>query len=141
MINRITITIKNKQQKKKILKANMLNLVGMVRTTGKEIVMITIMIEEVIEAIEAVEDVEWSPQRVTRRGGSVADPRCPWQNGRTERAGGEWKKQFRLARRRDEPTTDAEFTTPGELCCSVRNRYQNRSGYTPMQRAFGVSGR
>ena len=31
------------------------------------------------------------------------DPRAPWQNGRTERAGGEWKRQFELAIDSDAP--------------------------------------
>jgi len=69
------------------------------------------------------------------------DPRAPWQNGRTERAGKEWKKQFRLARRKDEPLNDDEFVALGELCCSMRNRYNNRAGFSPMQRVFGFTHR
>ena len=44
------------------------------------------------------------------------DARSPWQNGRTERAGKEWKRQLRLARRNDEPVSDSELETVGELC-------------------------
>ena len=69
------------------------------------------------------------------------DARAPWQNGRTERSGKEWKRQFKLASRRETPTTMAEWIALGELCCSVRNRYQNRSGYSPLQRVFGFSPR
>ena len=69
------------------------------------------------------------------------DARAPWQNGRTERAGKEWKRQFTLARRKEAPTTEAEYETLGELCCSIRNRYNNRSGFSPMQRVFGFTHR
>ena len=69
------------------------------------------------------------------------DARAPWQNGRTERAGAEWKKMFKYARHRDEPCDDNEFVTLGELCCSMRNRYHNRSGFSPMQRVFGFNTR
>ena len=65
------------------------------------------------------------------------DARTPWQNGRTERAGKEWKKQFRLARSKEAPTSQAEHVALGEFCCSSRNRYNNRSGFSPMQRVFG----
>ena len=54
------------------------------------------------------------------------DPRSPWQNGRTERIGGEWKRLFRKARRKDQPLTDGEFEAMGLECCSHRNRYFNR---------------
>ena len=69
------------------------------------------------------------------------DARAPWQNGRTERAGKEWKRQFNLARRTEAPESDAEFETLGMLCCSIRNRYNNRSGFSPMQRVFGFTQR
>ena len=61
------------------------------------------------------------------------DARAPWQNGRTERSGKEWKRQFKLAQRKETPTTMAEWIALGELCCSDRDRYQNRSGYSPLQ--------
>ena len=69
------------------------------------------------------------------------DARSPWQNGRTERAGKEWKRQFKLARRKDEPRNHQEWVALGELCCSMRNRYNNRSGFSPMQRVFGFNTR
>ena len=69
------------------------------------------------------------------------DARAPWQNGRTERAGKEWKCQVKLARRKEEPQSAAEFQALAELCCSVRNRYNNRSGFSPMQRVFGFTHR
>jgi len=69
------------------------------------------------------------------------DARAPWQNGRTERAGKEWKRQFKIARRKEEPLNDEEWVALGELVCGARNRYNNRSGYSPMQRVFGFSTR
>ena len=69
------------------------------------------------------------------------DARAPWQNGRTERAGKEWKRQFTIARRKEAPTNDSEYQTLGLLCCSIRNRYNNRSGFSPMQRVFGFTHR
>ena len=36
------------------------------------------------------------------------DPRCPWQNGRTERAGKEWKFQFKLASRHETPSNASD---------------------------------
>ena len=35
------------------------------------------------------------------------DPRAPWQNGRTERLGHEWKKQFKIARHKEAPQSEA----------------------------------
>eukprot|EP00973_Karenia_brevis_P021251 2920529-Karenia_brevis.AAC.1 len=32
------------------------------------------------------------------------DARSPWQDGRTERAGGRWKQQFKIAQRKCTPT-------------------------------------
>ena len=67
------------------------------------------------------------------------DPRAPWQNGRTERAGKEWKVQFKLAINKEAPQDYREWRTLGLLCCSARNQYQNRSGFSPHQRVFGMS--
>ena len=69
------------------------------------------------------------------------DARAPWRSGRTERAGKEWTRQFNIARRKEAPTNDLEFSTLGLLCCSIRNRYNNRSGFSPMQRVFGFTHR
>ena len=76
-------------------------------------------------------------------GGTIlpTDARSPWQNGRTERAGGEWKRQAKLARKKDEPITDKEYVALGQLCCAVRNRYNNRSGFSPTQRVYGFNHR
>ena len=69
------------------------------------------------------------------------DARTPWQNGRTERAGKEWNRHLKYARHREEPHTEAELTMLGQLCSAARNRYMNRSGYSPIQRVFGFSTR
>ena len=53
------------------------------------------------------------------------DPRAPWQNGRTERAGKEWKIQFRLARDKDSPQNFREWRVLGLQCCAARNQYHN----------------
>ena len=68
-----------------------------------------------------------------------ADARSPWQNGRTERAGKEWKLQFNLAIQKEAPQDYREWRTLGLLCCAARNQYQNRSGFSPFQRVFGMS--
>ena len=56
------------------------------------------------------------------------DRESPWQNGRTERAGGLWKSQFKIAARRCTPFTQEEWLTLVSLCVQVQNRYQLRSG-------------
>ena len=71
----------------------------------------------------------------------VTDARAPWQNGRTERAGAEWKRQLKLARRKEEPTSAEEWEALGLECSATRNRYHNRSGFSPMQRVFGFTHR
>ena len=47
------------------------------------------------------------------------DPRAPWQNGRTERAGKEWKHQFNLAIPKDDPQDYREWRTMGPLGTST----------------------
>ena len=54
------------------------------------------------------------------------DTASPWQNGRTERAGGLWKMQLKLACRRSTPVDLAEFVEQGLLCCAKRNMAFNR---------------
>ena len=69
------------------------------------------------------------------------DARSPWQNGRTERAGGLWKHQFNIAIRKCTPVNQSEFEALGMMCCAARNRYCNRSGFSPAQRVFGFTPR
>ena len=69
------------------------------------------------------------------------DPRAPWQNGKTERAGKAWKGIFKNALRKDKPLDFEEWRLLGHECNASRNRYHNRSGFSPMQRVFGMSHR
>jgi len=82
-------------------------------------------------------------QNISQRGCALlpTDARTPWQNGKTERAGKEWKRTFKKARRKEEPLNEDEFIALGLEVCSCRNRYNNRSGYSPLQRVFGNSTR
>ena len=64
------------------------------------------------------------------------DRESPWQNGRTERAGGLWKQQLKIASRKTTPVNRTEWLTLGSLCVQSRNRYHNRSSFTPLQRVF-----
>ena len=69
------------------------------------------------------------------------DRESPWQNGRTERAGGLWKTQLKLATRKFTLVDDSEWLALGDMCVQSRNRYYNRSGFSPMQRVFGTTQR
>ena len=69
------------------------------------------------------------------------DARSPWQNGRTERAGGTWKHRFKVARRKCPPVNQAEHEALGKMSCAAGNRFANRSGFSPEQRVFGRSHR
>ena len=69
------------------------------------------------------------------------DKESPWQNGRTERAGGLWKQQLRIACRKCTPVNQEELEALGSLCVQARNRYYNRSGFSPLQRVFGLNHR
>ena len=69
------------------------------------------------------------------------DVRAPWQNSRTEKAGGVFKEK--LAAVMDEATV----VTGDELKIAIaetlwtRNMYYDRSGYSPHQRVFGSTPR
>ncbi len=64
------------------------------------------------------------------------DPESPWQNGRTEKAGGIFKEKLKAV---TEQLTIAREELP--LCIaevvSTRNRFMDRFGFSPMQRVFG----
>ena len=45
------------------------------------------------------------------------------------------------ARSKEAPTSRDEHIALGEFCCSSRSRYNNRSGFSPMQRVFGFTTR
>ena len=65
--------------------------------------------------------------------------RAPWENGRTERAGGIYKSRLETAIHEvGGVTSEEEFKTAISETSMMHNRYYNRSGYTPYQRAFGT---
>ena len=63
----------------------------------------------------------------------------PWQNGKTERAGGSFKLQLWDMDEECHIEGREEFESACAECCDARNRYCNRSGYSAHQRVFGSS--
>eukprot|EP00435_Cladocopium_sp_Y103_P008346 s2034_g2.t1 len=64
--------------------------------------------------------------------------RSPWENGRTERAGGIFKTRLESTLHEIGATTEEELKLAIQEVVTAHNRYYNRSGYTPYQRAFGI---
>ena len=71
----------------------------------------------------------------------VKDAESPWQNGRTERAGGLLKDQIKMAMDRLEPDSEQEHETMVHACVAAKNAHYDRSGFTPNQRVYGTSHR
>ena len=69
----------------------------------------------------------------------VTDACAPWQNGITERYNGLLKRQVILAHETFEPEGAEELETPVHQCIASRNRFADRSGFSPSQRVFGHS--
>ena len=69
------------------------------------------------------------------------DARSPWQNGKTERAGGILKEKLSLLLEEIVATTEAEFSQCVWETQIARNRYMNKSGLSPFQRVFGYTPR
>ncbi|CAJ1416610.1 unnamed protein product [Effrenium voratum] len=69
------------------------------------------------------------------------DARSPWQNGKTERAGGIFKEKLSLLLEEIVATTEAEFSQCVWETQIARNRYMNKSGFSPFQRVFGYTPR
>ena len=69
------------------------------------------------------------------------DGQSPWQNGKTERVGGVFKEQLTKVIHDRSITTIEQFRTAIAKCVSARNRYRNRSVFSPHQRVFGSSWR
>ena len=65
------------------------------------------------------------------------DVRSPWQNARTEKAGGLFKE--RLAKICDEALAEGEeeFSLAVSEAVFAHNRYADKSGFSPQQRVFG----
>ena len=64
--------------------------------------------------------------------------RSPWENGRTERAGGIFKSRLETTLHEIGATTDTEVRAAIYEVVVAHNRFYNRSGFTPYQRAFGT---
>ena len=64
--------------------------------------------------------------------------RSPWENGRTERAGGIFKSRLEATLHEVGATTEDELRLCIQEVVTAHNRYYNRSGFTPYQRAFGT---
>ena len=71
----------------------------------------------------------------------IIDVRAPWQNGRTERHGDICKKIFERARWLHSPSSSVALQRLAMECNAAKNRLSNRSGYSPLQRVFGIGHR
>ena len=70
----------------------------------------------------------------------MTDAHAPWQNGRTERKGGFIKRQVsRTAQSIGGVQNLDEQKQVVYECLQAANRFYNRSGFSPMQRVFGVA--
>ena len=68
----------------------------------------------------------------------IIDVRAPWQNGRTERHGDIYKRIFERARWMHSPSSPVALQHLAMECNAAKNRLSNRSGYSPLQRVFGI---
>ncbi|CAL1162763.1 unnamed protein product [Cladocopium goreaui] len=60
----------------------------------------------------------------------------PWQNSRTEKAGGMFKEKFKAVMAAASATLDEVPLVTAEVV-TCRNQYMDRFGFSPMQRVFG----
>ena len=67
----------------------------------------------------------------------LIDSQSPWQQGRTERAGGSLKEDLRKICQECGIVTMDAFDVALSEAISVRNTYQNRSGFSAQPRVFG----
>lgn len=63
--------------------------------------------------------------------------RAPWQQGRVERHGGIIKELIEKSRNELPPTSMSELVQILRECECAKNRFSNRSGFSPMQRMTG----
>ncbi len=66
------------------------------------------------------------------------DVRAPWQNSRTEKAGDIYKNRLETVIHETTAVTEEDFLCAVAETSAAHNRYYNRSGYSPYQRAFGT---
>ena len=71
----------------------------------------------------------------------VIDVWSPWRNGKTERHGGWWKELVRKAVELERPQSEGETNLTIATVTGQKNRYSNRSGFSPHQRVFGSNAR
>ena len=71
----------------------------------------------------------------------VIDVTAPWQNGRTEQHGDIYKRIFERARWMHSPSGPVALQRLAMECKAIKNRQSNRSGYSPVQRVFGIGHR
>ena len=66
-----------------------------------------------------------------------AAARAPWQQGKVERHGGLMKAMLEKGREELPPTSREELVNLLHACEAAKNRYSNRSGFSPTQRQIG----
>ena len=66
-----------------------------------------------------------------------AAARAPWQQGKVERHGGLMKAMLEKGREELPPTSREELVSLLHACEAAKNRYSNRSGFSPTQRQIG----
>lgn len=71
----------------------------------------------------------------------LIDSRSPWQNAKTEKAGGLFKSKLQFLLDECSVVSMDEFLQCVRETCIGRNRYYHRSGFSPYQRAFGYNPR
>ena len=67
------------------------------------------------------------------------DTHSPWQNSRTEKAGGVFKSRLAKVCQETTAITEKDLQTAVAETCMHHNRYYDRSGFSPHQRVFGTS--
>ena len=66
------------------------------------------------------------------------DVRAPWQNSRTEKAGDIYKNRLETVIHETTAVSEEDFLCAVAETSAAHNRYYNRSGFSPYQRAFGT---
>ena len=66
----------------------------------------------------------------------VVDAKSPWQNGRTERAGGAFKEKLATVIADEAIVSHEDFQIALACVCAARNRLCDKSGFSPDQWIF-----
>ncbi|CAE6964999.1 GIP [Symbiodinium sp. CCMP2592] len=67
------------------------------------------------------------------------DTASPWQNSRTEKAGGIFKSRLAKVCQDAAVTTDRDYKIAVAETAMIHNMYYDRSGFSPQQRVFGTN--